>query len=174
MGAKWPNQRPTRKATYRLKAADAIEGQSEGTGARRNTAEGGKSRRETNKKRKATEHRQQKNTNDHKKRVTREARERLCIRESYVASPSALHQPVIDGLLIKKVNEKNIHNPRSGLLYSFLPIKAKGKLAEAYLKAVYTKIRPGYVDFRAENENREIPLSWPLKIIRLKQKKTFF
>lgn len=49
VGGEWQNQRPTRKATYRLKVADAIEGQSEGTGARRDTAEDGKSR-ETNKK----------------------------------------------------------------------------------------------------------------------------
>lgn len=38
------DQRLTRKATYRLKAADAIEGQSEGTGARRDTADSGKSK----------------------------------------------------------------------------------------------------------------------------------
>lgn len=42
-------QRPTREATYRLEVADAIKGQSEGTGARRDTAEDGKSTRETKK-----------------------------------------------------------------------------------------------------------------------------
>lgn len=47
MGLERQNQRLTRKATYRLKAADAIEGQSEGTGARRDTAEGGESKKNT-------------------------------------------------------------------------------------------------------------------------------
>lgn len=41
------NQRPTRKATYRLKVGDATEEQSEeGTGARRDTAQDGQSARE--------------------------------------------------------------------------------------------------------------------------------
>lgn len=48
-------QRATREATYRLEVADAIKGQSEGTGARRDTAEDGKSKRD--KKRKAVDRR---------------------------------------------------------------------------------------------------------------------
>lgn len=76
-------------------------------------------------------------------------------RESYAASPPALHQPaVIDAFLIRKDNEKKIHDPRLRLLYNFFQIKAKGKLADVCLNAVRTEIMPGYADFRAETENR--------------------
>lgn len=49
VGCGMTEQRLTRKATYRLEVAEAIKGQSEGTGARRDTAEDEKSKRKTKK-----------------------------------------------------------------------------------------------------------------------------
>lgn len=53
-GWRMTEQRPTRKPTYRLEVADAIKGQSEGTGARRESRRW-KSKRETKKGRQQTE-----------------------------------------------------------------------------------------------------------------------
>lgn len=84
----WQNQRPTRKATYRLKVADVTQrGQSEGTGTRRDTAEDGNSKREKESQRGETE----KNTNDHKKRTSRKARKATLPHRKQRCSASALH-----------------------------------------------------------------------------------
>lgn len=74
----WQNQRPTRKATYRLKVADATEGAE--WGHRRQERH---SRREQRKKKKKTEKESERgeteqDTNDHMKRTSQEEKESDC------------------------------------------------------------------------------------------------